>query len=232
MMTQVACLVERNIYIGHMDERNHITSGAGDRRAYHHGDLRRALVSAGLEILRDEGLGGLTLRAIAARVGVSHTAPRNHFASLDALKSAIAAEGFRWHATAMREGLGPDSSREDRLRAAVRGYVAFARREPELFTLMFDCVRQRVDDPDRSRAAADSYAILSEVSRGLVWPGAEGERRQERTEAMLWSFVHGYATLAQAGQLRPRSADSCGAAGPEQDDVLAVMPAFGYEPSD
>jgi AcrR family transcriptional regulator len=208
------------------------SSRAPERRgSYHHGDLRRALVQAGLDILRETGLPGLTLRAIAARVGVSHTAPRNHFASLDALLSAIAAEGFRLQARAMREGLGPDPNREERLRAAVRGYVAFALREPELFALMFAAMRRKSDDPDRAEAARSSYAVLSEVSRGLVWPGAEGEKRQQRTEAMLWSFVHGFATLAEGGQIA--HAVGLGCPGPDArldpDLVLAVMPAFRYE---
>jgi AcrR family transcriptional regulator len=203
----------------------------GRRDSYHHGDLRRALVQAGLDILRETGLPGLTLRAIAARVGVSHTAPRNHFASLEALQSAIAAEGFRLHARAMREGLGPDPSREERLRAAVRGYVAFALRDPDLFALMFSTMRHKLDDPDRAEAASASYAVLSEVSRGLVWPGAAGENRQARTEAMLWSFVHGFATLADGGQIAHAVGLGCPGhdARLDPDLVLAVMPAFRYE---
>jgi len=76
--------------------------GARARRGYHHGDLARALVLAGLEILEESGLPGLTLRAIAARAGVSHAAPRNHFGDFRGLIGAIVAEGFRRHAAAMR----------------------------------------------------------------------------------------------------------------------------------
>lgn len=201
------------------------------RATYHHGDLRRALVAAGLAILRETGLPGLTLRAIAARVGVSHTAPRNHFASLAALHSAIAAEGFRMHAAAMRAGVGPDSTREERLRAAVLGYVTFALREPELFALMFATMRQQQDDPDRMQAAAASYAILEDISKGLVWPGATGENRQARTEAMLWSFVHGFATLAEGGQIARAVGLGCEPATAELDPevVLSVLPDFRYE---
>jgi len=204
---------------------------ATERRPYHHGDLRRALVEAGLAILREEGLASLTLRAIAARVGVSHAAPRRHFPSLEALQAAIAAEGFRMHARAMREGVGPASTREERLRVAMRGYVGFALREPELFALMFATMREKPDDPERAAAATASYAVLAEVSRGLVWPGAEGPNRQERTEAMLWSFVHGFAALAEAGQMTRAVGLPCGPGRGtiDPDAVIGVMPAFRYQ---
>ena len=59
------------------------------KKKYHHGNLKPALVTAGMEILEEDGLRALTLRAIAARVGVSHTAPKNHFGSLRGLLTAI-----------------------------------------------------------------------------------------------------------------------------------------------
>lgn len=77
--------------------------GTTGKRSYHHGDLRRALVDEGLALLESQGLAGLSLRAIAARAGVSHAAPKNHFGNLRGLLTAMAAEGFRRHAAAMRE---------------------------------------------------------------------------------------------------------------------------------
>jgi AcrR family transcriptional regulator len=191
-------------------------------RPYHHGDLKNALVAAGIEILETEGLAALSLRAIAARVGVSHAAPRNHFGSLGGLLTAIAAEGFRRHAAAMRRGLDGRSTRDDRLRAAITGYAAFAAGHPALFTLMFSPDHCALDDPALAEAAADSYAVLREISTGLDWDKGEGPGGQQRTEMMLWSFVHGYATLANAGLF------AAGGHGAPAFDVLAVMPAFGY----
>src|SRR5215467_776183 len=67
---------------------------AGEPRLYHHGDLRAALIRAGLAILAEEGVQALTLRAAARRAGVSHNAPYRHFADKEALLAAIAEEGF------------------------------------------------------------------------------------------------------------------------------------------
>jgi AcrR family transcriptional regulator len=197
-------------------------------RPYHHGDLKNALVAAGIEILEAEGLPGLSLRAIAARAGVSHAAPKNHFGSLRGLLTAIAAEGFRRHAEAMRRGLDGHSSRTDRLAAAADGYVAFARTHPALFTLMFSPLHCDFTDRALSDAAAGSYAVLAGISAGLDWDKGRLEGGQRRTEMMLWSMVHGFAMLANAGFFRAEPGR------PEHGpafDILDVMPAFGYRPT-
>jgi len=90
-------------------------------RPYHHGDLKHALVQAGIALIEEGGIPALSLRALAARVGVSHTAPRNHFGSLRGLLTAIAAEGFHRHARAMCEGVSDQSDPQARLMAAMTG---------------------------------------------------------------------------------------------------------------
>src|SRR5690242_5384754 len=64
-------------------------------RPYHHGNLRRALLDEALATIRTEGVEGVTLREIGARVGVSRTALYRHFADKRALLAAVATEGFR-----------------------------------------------------------------------------------------------------------------------------------------
>jgi AcrR family transcriptional regulator len=193
-----------------------------DARRYHHGDLKNALVAAGMEILETEGLEGLSLRAIAARVGVSHAAPRNHFGTLKGLLTAIAAEGFRRHAAAMRAGLAPGASRAERQRAAMEGYVRFAAEQPALFALMFSPLHCFHDDPALHTAASESYAVLRDIAAGLDWDKADSPDAGRRAEWMLWSLVHGYATLAQARMLRED------AAGRPVLPIGAIMPGFGY----
>lgn len=168
-------------------------------RPYHHGDLKTALVAAGIEILEAQGLEGLSLRAIAARCGVSHSAPKNHFGSLRGLLTAIAAEGFRRHAAAMRKGLGDDATPEMRLAAAMQGYADFAQESPALFQLMFSKHHCDFEDAALAQASSASYAILREISTGLDWAKAGLPDSQSRTEMMLWSLAHGYATLNIAG---------------------------------
>ncbi|MBK4217113.1 TetR/AcrR family transcriptional regulator [Paracoccus caeni] len=192
-------------------------------RKYHHGDLKNALLRAGIDILEEEGLPGLSLRAIAAKAGVSHAAPRNHFDGLNGLLAAIAAEGYRRHKAYMQEGITPESSRPEQLAAAMHGYVRFARENPALFALMFSPVRGTLRDPDLTAAARESYAVLKGIAERIDWDKASGPDAALRTEMMLWSFVHGYAHLyasQEAGTAR------CGGIAPP--DVATVIPGFSY----
>ena len=171
-----------------------------ERESYHHGDLKRALVEEGVALLREEGPGALSLRAIAKRVGVSHTAPRNHFGSLRGLLSAIAAEGFHRHAEAMRDGVGAASDPEARLRAAVEGYARFADENPDLYALMFDGERIDMTDPVLSDSSNASYAVLSEIA-GRDDPCGPASREERLREGALWTFAHGYVALRRMGGL-------------------------------
>src|SRR6185437_16137973 len=76
---------------------------ATPKAAYHHGDLRRALIAAARAILEEDGLPALSLRAVARRAGVSQAAPYHHFPDKDALLAALGAEGFDALDRAMRE---------------------------------------------------------------------------------------------------------------------------------
>lgn len=220
-MHRFPCAVEKNIYIGNMKASKALKKNP---KKYHHGDLKSALVAAGIQILETEGLPGLSLRAIAARVGVSHTAPKNHFGSLRGLLTAIGTEGFRRHAAAMRRGVSDTSPGPERLRAAAEGYVAFAEAHPALFEMMFSPLYCDFKDAALLAEARKSYAVLEDIAKGLDWDKADQPDSQLRTEMMLWSQVHGYAVLKLAGQFR---------AGGEKSDVYPiseVMPAFGYRP--
>lgn len=190
-----ACNVQQNIYIGNM------TPASDSKKPYHHGSLKAALIAAGIEILDARGLEHLSLRAIAAHVGVSHTAPKNHFGSLKGLLTAIAAEGFHRHAAFMRAGHAgrAESSAKARRMAAMQGYIRFAATHPHLFRLMFSPTLCSFEDDELRSAARESYGVLQDIARGLDWDKADLPDANRRSELMLWSLVHGYATLSLSG---------------------------------
>src|SRR5262245_55878012 len=107
--------------------------------AYQHGDLREALIQAGLKLLSETGVDGLGLRAAAQLAGVSHAAPYRHFRDKDALVAAIAERGFRLLTQAMRDEIARAPSRDvtSRLRAMGHGYVTFALTHPAYFRVIF-----------------------------------------------------------------------------------------------
>jgi AcrR family transcriptional regulator len=195
-----------------------------NRKKYHHGDLRAALVEAGLEELEQKGLEHVSLRSIAARVGVSHTAPKNHFDGLRGLLTAIATVGFERQASEMRHGVEDHPPGKARMRAACNGYLRFALKNPELFKLMFSSTLCNAENPDLKRAAWASYEVLRGVAHGLDWDKADAPGSPWRTEWMLWSMVHGYAMLLIEGQIR-RDDD-----GTPLFDMDEIMPDFGYRP--
>lgn len=171
--------------------------------AYHHGNLRHALVQAGLDILAEEGLQALTLRGCAARVGVSHAAPKNHFRNLEHLTVAICAEGHRRLSAQMRAARATAEPRpRAQLVAAAEGYLAFALGNPDLFRLMFAQPPADTVEPERRAAGDGSYGILCEVCAPLA-PRINGVTVPRAVlETAVWSYVHGFASLAVNNRLR------------------------------
>lgn len=173
--------------------------------SYQHGDLRAALVQAGLKLLTEGGVPALTLRAAAQLAGVSHAAPYRHFRDKEALLAAIAEEGFHLLTARMRremEAGGPDPV--TRLRACAWGYVAFARAHPGYFRTMFggaisaDCAAQT---PSLMAAGQEAFGVL----RDQIADGIQRQwlRRGDADELSLaaWSLVHGLSMLAIDRQL-------------------------------
>ncbi|MFE9866990.1 TetR/AcrR family transcriptional regulator [Streptomyces sp. NPDC005506] len=160
-------------------------------RAYHHGDLRRAVLTAALDVIRTEGPGALSLRDLARRAGVSHAAPAHHFKDRTGLLTAIAAEGYALFADALADA--PD------LRERGVRYVRFATRHPAHFQVMFQPELHRPDDPELLAAKARAAQALRAGVTGLPVEGRGDDPRLAGIAA--WSLAHGYATLLLSGNL-------------------------------
>jgi AcrR family transcriptional regulator len=173
---------------------------------YQHGDLRHALIQAGLKLLAEHGLRGLSLRAAAQLAGVSHAAPYRHFRDKDALVAAIAEEGFRLLTQRMRQELEACGSKSVfvRLRASGWGYVSFAVEHPGYFRTIFGGVVPGDADakiPSLRSAGDEAYHVL----RDLVAEGIEGGQLRagdpDEVSLAAWSMVHGLSMLLIEGQL-------------------------------
>ncbi len=111
---------------------------------YHHGDLKNALITAGVEILAHEGIGSLSLRSVARRAGVSHSAPYAHFADKQALIAAISTEGFRrLHAQLEAAILAEAGHPAQQLTACGRAYIRFATDQHDIFKIMFSGIIEK-----------------------------------------------------------------------------------------
>lgn len=174
-------------------------------KSYHHGDLRNALIQAGLELLADGGAQELNLRKVARRAGVSHAAPYRHFSDKQALIAAINEEGFYWLAERIQSTLRelPDEPFEQLLGVAL-AYVRFAQENPWLMREMFSGLTiERETFGSLQTASKTVYRLYVEVLRR----GQEREKIVEGDPAalagVLWSALHGLAMLIIENQMRP-----------------------------
>ena len=172
------------------------------KESYHHGDLRAALLAAAEATLAETGVEGFSLRRVARRVGVSHSAPAHHFGDTQGLLVALASEGFRRLRATMRARQAEAAvDPRAQLVASGLGYVAFAEGSPALFRLMFGSERTRPATPELVEAGEAAFHVLTD---GVAW--LRGVSPFEDAAAMVnvigcWSLVHGFAELALAGRL-------------------------------
>ncbi|MEV4198186.1 TetR/AcrR family transcriptional regulator [Micromonospora globbae] len=165
-------------------------------RGYHHGDLRRALLDAAVEVIGESGPAALSLRDLARRAGVSHAAPAHHFRDKAGLLTALAVQGFDLLADRLRR------AGDDLLEAGV-AYVDFAVRHRAHFEVMFRPDLYRADDPEVRAASTRAGDVLRERVAGLsARDGGPGDPGRDSLAA--WSIVHGFATLWLAGALPDR----------------------------
>ena len=171
-------------------------------KAYHHGDLRAALLAAAEEELSDRGVEGFTLRGCAKRAGVSHAAPAHHFTDATALLTALAVEGFeRFVASMQRRRERAEKAPHEQLKAIGLGYIDFARANPALFRLMFSSARPDRSNDVLSRAASAAFDTLVDAVRAVDGVDPRKDREAMLDVAASWAIVHGLAELTLSGQM-------------------------------
>jgi AcrR family transcriptional regulator len=186
------------------------------KRAYHHGDLERALVDTAVRMIKDEGVQALTLRGVGARLGVSRTALYRHFDHKEALLARVASEGFkRFHealATAAARAL---ARRADPLAAMAAAYMRFALANPSHYQTMFSgALAHPPRDPDLVEHGEAAFNVLLDTIRGEQRRGRIGPGNPLDLAEITWALSHGLATLGLAGQLQRT---------PKQLEALAVL---------
>lgn len=165
-------------------------------RTYHHGDLRSALLAAGLQALEDGG--ELSLRALARTAGVSASAVYRHFPDKDALLAALAREGLAMLAAAQRAASDRAGGGAVGFNATGGAYVRFALDHPALFRLIFAHPPKRAAGEE----ADEAMSLLHANAKALAPAGTEPKLFALRA----WALAHGMAMLMLDGQV-PRDDD-------------------------
>jgi AcrR family transcriptional regulator len=199
--------------------------GSPTPRPYHHGNLRSALLAQAERTVREHGADELSLRELARQVGVSHSAPRRHFADRQALRSALAEAGFEHLGAELRaaldeadarrasakdasgdHGAGSDDALAVRLLATARAYVRFATRDAALLELMF-ASKHETDSAELDLAAERSFSVILELIHQGQSSGVLRAGEPEHIGLLLFAMMHGIAALYTSGMLPPERLD-------------------------
>jgi AcrR family transcriptional regulator len=164
-------------------------------RAYHHGDLRSALVEAGLEALKTTAVTDLSLRQLARDVGVSATAVYRHFPDKQALLGALASEGIEQLGRFQQAAAKNVASQADSFAATGQAYVRFALANPALFRLIFS-----QQEPVGQSIFGDNLPAQMLRTMAAASVGGDPDETQ-RLMVQAWAVVHGLAMLMLDQQL-------------------------------
>jgi AcrR family transcriptional regulator len=199
---------------------------------------RERLLDAARAVIADDGLEGLSLRAIARRAGVSHGAPLRHFPTLAALLAAVGADGFASLVAAVDEAVaradadavaaGRPLRAVDRLAVAGDAYVDVALARPGVFSVTFRPELCDVTDPDYAEQGVRAFGQLVDLVEAAQAEGWHPDLPLRHLAAVMWANVHGLAELIIHGAMQ-------GVVGADQTDAVRAVAhrlLFGTRPDD
>jgi len=206
------------------------TGAKAPRKTYRHGDLRRALLEAGVALAQAGGPEAVVLREATRRAGVVPNAAYRHFAShLDLLRAVRVvalsrlAQSMEKELAALDASLPPADFARGSLRAVGHGYLRFARRETGLFRAIFSVAYDWPAPPDPAKAGdsgLNPYQLLSLALDRMVEAKVLPKERRPGAEWLAWSAVHGFAMLSIEGPLRGLPVEPAEALGQRVVDMV------------
>jgi len=172
-------------------------------KKYHHGDLKNALIEAGIKILSKEGTGGLSLRKVAKQAGVSHSAPYAHFADKQSLIAAISTEGFKQlYAELDAAILSYPSDPKQQLMEGAWAYVQFAINNTDAFKIMFSGVLEKERDyPSFVEISHKTFERVVDIVKSCQEAGVLRPVPSEIMAVAVWGQLHGIISLILEGQV-------------------------------
>jgi AcrR family transcriptional regulator len=175
------------------------------KSTYHHGDLKNALIQAGIDIVAADGVYGLSLRKVARRAGVSHNAPYAHFEDKQALIAAIALEGHvKIHALIEKMIQQYPGDPLKQLVNIAWAYVQFGLEAPAHYKITFSgLIENEKNYPSFVEVSQHSLQLLQKIVGDCQ--AADLFNSKEQPVGLLaisaWSLIHGLVSLVIEGQV-------------------------------
>lgn len=171
-----------------------------ERKRYHHGTLRPALIEAALALIAERGVDDFSLRETARRAGVSPAAPAHHFGDMQGLLTAIAVAAFKDLSVVLDDAdRSAGAARGARVRAQGLAYVGYALRNRARYDLMWRKALLDGEDDDYIAASARTFDVLDRAMRGDARIQGGPADPETAPSIACWSLVHGFARLALDG---------------------------------
>jgi AcrR family transcriptional regulator len=178
-----------------------------ERRGYHHGNLREALIRAALNLIAEKGPAGFTFAEAARSAGVSAAAPYRHFRDRDELMADVARQGFARFEAML--AMAWNEGRPDPVTAfgnIGKAYLAFARTEPAYYSAMFEAGLPLDAHPDLQQAGDRAFAVLRTAADAVCRKLPPGRNPPALMVALhMWALAHGIAALFGRGDAARRS---------------------------
>jgi AcrR family transcriptional regulator len=163
----------------------------------HHGDLRRALEEAALELVVTKGVGGFSMAEASRRAGVSVAAPYKHYADRDALLAALVVRAYTEQRKQYRAAMAEAANPGQQLAAFAAAYVQFAADQPALFELTFAAGLDKARFPALAEAGQALFTELFTPARALCGD----DQRAHRLVLAIAACAHGHAVFLTEGVL-------------------------------
>ena len=192
---------------------------------YHHEDLRNILIKTAMRMLTQNGLSGLSLRAVSKEAGVSHTAPYRHFRDKTDLLEAIAVHGYNYLADACHraEEKYPAYPQQQLFEAGM-GYLSLVMKQPEIAHLMFSgTLSQEHCGETLSHAGDRAFQSLARIIENGKQLGIYEDRDTKDLCVTVLACIHGVAMMTLSGLIkRPKSKRQLKVLGERISDTLLL----------
>lgn len=189
----------------------------GQKKKYHHGDLREQLLEAVRALIEERGLDGFSIAEACRRAGVSTAAPYKHFRDRHEILRGVVLHAMERLRGAMRAAADAHEPRSaDRIVAVGRAYVDFARAEPAVFGAIFGRAEAHEDAPDLRKLGDETFGVVAGVVADRMRLAPDDPQVTARAYA-LWCFVHGHSFLVLDAKTPPAGAQ------PEEAALLAMV---------